>query len=110
MWGAEGGTQILCQWELPDCKQGCPWISNATVSRIVNTVTLALATLSPNYVRFPSDDGSINDTILGFSHISNFLNVIGAIDGTHISIKTPKDDEHIFVNRKKSLYKRYGSL
>ena len=67
-------------------------ISKASVSRIVNTVTSALVTLSPNYVRFPRDDRSINDTILGFSRISNFPYVIGAIDGTHIPIKAPKDN------------------
>jgi hypothetical protein len=75
-------------------------ISKASVSRIVNTVTSALVIVSANYVRFPRDDRSINNTMLGFSRLSNLPNVIGAIDGTHIPIKAPKDDEHLFVNRK----------
>ena len=36
----------------------------------------------------------------GFHEIAGFPNVIGAIDGTHIRIKSPPNDEHLFVNRK----------
>ena len=36
----------------------------------------------------------------GFHEIAGFTNVIGAIDGTHIRIKSPTDDEHLFVNKK----------
>ena len=35
----------------------------------------------------------------GFHEIAGFTNVIGAIDGTHIRIKSPSNDEHLFVNR-----------
>ncbi|XP_061186799.1 putative nuclease HARBI1 [Saccostrea echinata] len=75
-------------------------ISKASVSRVVNAVSSALVTLSSHYIKFPQDDRSINNTILGFSRIANFPNVIGAIDGTHIPVKAPKNDEHLFVNRK----------
>ena len=35
-----------------------------------------------------------------FSHVGNFPKVIGCVDGTHINIKAPRVDEHVFVNRK----------
>lgn len=38
--------------------------------------------------------------MVGFSRISNFPNVIGAVDGTHIAIKAISFDTHIFVNRR----------
>lgn len=77
-------------------------ISRTSVSRIVNTVTTALLTLGPIYhnVKFPRDDKSINDNLLGFSCIFNFPNVIGAIDWIHIPMKAPKPK----IN---SLYKHY---
>ena len=36
-----------------------------------------------------------------FHEIVGFPNVIGAIDGTHIRIKSPPNDEHLFMNRNK---------
>ena len=35
-----------------------------------------------------------------FFNISGFLCVVGAVDGTHNKILTPKDNENAFVNRK----------
>lgn len=64
-------------------------ISKASVSRIVYAVTSALVALSPVYIKFPSTDRNINNTILDFAHICNFPNVIGGIDGTHIPIRAP---------------------
>lgn len=76
-------------------------ISRTSVSRIVNTVTTALLSLSPIYhnVIFLRDDKSINDNLLGFSCIFNSPNVIGAIDWTHIPMKAPKPKKKIlFIN------------
>ena len=33
-------------------------------------------------------------------HVSKFQNVVGAVDGTHIAVKAPAEEEHIYVNRK----------
>ena len=41
------------------------------------------------------------NVIRGFHEIVGFPNVIGAIDGTHIRIKSPPNDEHLFMNRNK---------
>ncbi|XP_062620963.1 putative nuclease HARBI1 [Saccostrea cucullata] len=48
----------------------------------------------------PTDDTAITNTMFNFSRISGFPNVIGAIDGTHIGIKSPSFEENVFVNRK----------
>ena len=35
-----------------------------------------------------------------FYRLQQFPNVIGAIDCTHIPIKAPNEDKHVYVNRK----------
>ena len=85
-------------------------ISKASVSRIVYAATSSLVALSPVYIKFPSTDRDINNTILDFAHICNFPNVIGAIDGTHILIQAPSTHEYLFVNKKLSFNKCDGSL
>lgn len=35
--------------------------------------------------------------------ITGLSNVIGAVDGTHIRIKSPPNDQHLFVKRGKKL-------
>lgn len=42
----------------------------------------------------------LSKLMLDFSRISNFPNTTVAIDGTHIRIKSPSVDEHLYVNRK----------
>ena len=37
-----------------------------------------------------------------FHEVGGFPNVIGAIDGTHVEIKGPNNEEQTFVNRKGS--------
>lgn len=36
----------------------------------------------------------------GFEENSGFPKIIGAIDGTHIRINAPKEDQRAYVNRK----------
>ena len=35
-----------------------------------------------------------------FLDVANFPNVLGCINGTHIALKCPLLDEHVYVNRK----------
>jgi len=42
----------------------------------------------------------ITTNMQDFAAIANFPRIIGAIDGIHIHIKRPKEDEHVYVNRK----------
>ena len=39
-------------------------------------------------------------TAMGFQAIGGFPRVLGAIDGTHVAIKGPTEDEDAYVNRK----------
>src|SRR5271156_4175973 len=76
---------------------GC---SQATVSRIVRRVTNAICNLRQEFINFPNEN-ELNMVKENFFHISAFPQVIGAIDGTHIPIKSPDgNDAELFRNRK----------
>lgn len=42
----------------------------------------------------------MNDIIQGFYEIAGMPCTIGAVDGTHILVKPPKEEEWTYVNRK----------
>lgn len=75
-------------------------LSQPSASRAVTMVTEMLCKRTHDYIRFPTSQHEINAIKQSFHTFANFPNVIGAIDGTHIAIKSPKIGEEAFVNRK----------
>lgn len=76
-------------------------VSQSTVSRIVRKVTRDIVRLRPNFIKMPETDEEKRRTILGFYQIANFPGVIGAVDCTHIKIKSPGGNQaEVFRNRK----------
>ena len=61
-------------------------IHKYSVCRIVSRVTLALCRLANRNIKFPQRRQTLVDTKQGFHDIANMPNVLGAIDGTLISI------------------------
>jgi len=47
--------------------------------------------LRNDYIRFPTTVAETSASIATFTDLSNLPNIAGAIDGTHIKIKAPKD-------------------
>ncbi|XP_047468574.1 putative nuclease HARBI1 [Penaeus chinensis] len=76
-------------------------LTQASISRIIAAVTRVLTEKARIEIKFPSSANDLRKTVQDFSRIANFPRVIGAIDGTHIPIKAPYVDEHIYVNRKR---------
>nr|XP_057940329.1 putative nuclease HARBI1 [Doryrhamphus excisus] len=74
-------------------------ISKATVCRAVRKVSLALKRQINSFVVFPGHKpvGVIKEE---FHRIAGFPGVIGCIDGTHIPIVAPSENEGDYVNRK----------
>ncbi|KAK6172317.1 hypothetical protein SNE40_016003 [Patella caerulea] len=56
--------------------------------------------LLKKFIKWPSGD-QVQDVFHGFERTRHFPKVIGALDGTHIPIKTPKKDGEVYINRKK---------
>nr|CAI5832176.1 unnamed protein product [Callosobruchus analis] len=70
----------------------------ATVSRHVKRVAVALARLSPRFIRMPETAEEIGNAQHGFYQIARFPRVVGAVDGTHIRIKSPGDSGYNLRN------------
>ena len=75
-------------------------IHRSSVSRIVTRVTTAICRLQNNHIKFPVVDADIGRNKQKFYEIAQFPRVIGAIDGTLINIKRPKENENLFISRK----------
>ena len=78
-------------------------ISQPSVSRILHQTLNALS--RPHIVRqficVPTGVREINKKKADFMAIAGLPGVVGAIDGTHVRIISPSQDEDVFVNRKK---------
>lgn len=63
-------------------------ISQSKVSLCLKTVARAVASKSPQYIKFPSGN-DLRQIMMDFEGIAGFPGVIGAIDCTHIPIIMP---------------------
>lgn len=74
-------------------------VDQSTASRTINRVTKALVRQMPRWVKLPNQQEA-NDTKAKFYQMAGFPNVIGCVDGTHVRILAPIENEHEYVNRK----------
>uniref|UniRef100_UPI0037E9228E putative nuclease HARBI1 n=1 Tax=Semicossyphus pulcher TaxID=241346 RepID=UPI0037E9228E len=74
-------------------------LSKATVCRAVRKVCLALKRFLHVFVKFPGHK-PLRAIKEEFHRIAGFPNVIGCVDGTHIPIRAPSENEGHYVNRK----------
>ncbi|XP_045464156.1 putative nuclease HARBI1 [Harmonia axyridis] len=76
-------------------------ISKSTAHRIIHRVSTAIASLRPLHITFPETQEEIRRTQTEFFGIASFPRVLGAIDCTHVKIKTPGgDNAELFRCRK----------
>ena len=59
-------------------------MNKSSVSRAVNSVASALQSLARFHIKFPKTPTDIRKTMLEFSEICGFPNVIGAVDGSNV--------------------------
>ena len=70
--------------------------STNTVFRTIHRVSNAINTLQEDVVKWPSDCSKLSKE---FMDLGGFPATCGCIDGTHVEISTPGEDESYFVNR-----------
>ena len=75
-------------------------LSKSTVSRIISKVSYALAQKQVHFIKWPSTEAEIVQTKRGFYDKGGFPGVIGCVDGTHVKIQGPTENENDYVNRK----------
>ena len=73
--------------------------TQATASRTIDHVTRALVHRMPTWVHLPTQQEADAQKVK-FHAKAGFPNVIGCIDGTHVRILAPTNNEHEYVNRK----------
>ena len=92
-------------WRLAtgDCYRSCGLmfgIAKSTAIGICRDFVQALCQLKDRFIKFPNTEAAVKEKIEGFREKSNFPNVVGAIDGTHIPIRAPKINHEDYFNRK----------
>lgn len=75
-------------------------LAKSTVSRIISNVSYAIAQKQINFIKWPSTEAEILQNKRGFYDKVGFPGVIGCVDGTHIRIQAPNENENDYVNRK----------
>ncbi|CAL1672278.1 unnamed protein product [Lasius platythorax] len=75
-------------------------MGKATAIRAMRRVTYALHSLAPRFIQWPQGERA-TEVMAAFKRVNAFPGVIGAIDGTHVEIRSPQDDNHqAYINRK----------
>ena len=72
----------------------------STVSRVLRRVTLALVSKVNDFVKFPTTPNKRDEIKHSLFRVGGFPSAIGCIDGTHVRIKAPSQNEPDFINRK----------
>ncbi|WAR22149.1 HARB1-like protein [Mya arenaria] len=77
-------------------------VSQPTVSRVLGEMLNVLSDprLVRQFISFPTDAADLRRNATIFEGIANFPKVMGLIDGTHIRIRAPSEDEYMYVSRK----------
>jgi hypothetical protein len=75
-------------------------VNQSTANRAIHRVTHALCMRINDFVKFPDDANSLSEIKDGFFNMRQFPGVIGCVDGTHIWIQRPHENEADYVNRK----------
>uniref|UniRef100_A0A0P4WKS6 DDE Tnp4 domain-containing protein n=1 Tax=Scylla olivacea TaxID=85551 RepID=A0A0P4WKS6_SCYOL len=75
-------------------------LTQASVSHVVDQIIGVVFNKARTEIKMPRNRKEVNRAVEKFHIISGFPRVIGTIDGTHIPIKAPYVNEHLFVNRK----------
>lgn len=74
-------------------------VSQPTVCRTVHRVTEALHRQIGLWIKMPTPrEAQLNKQ--KFYAMQGFPNIIGCVDGTHVRIQRPVEQEHEFINRK----------
>ena len=81
-------------------------ISQSSVCRVIKHVSDALASRRRQFMKFPTTRQEIASTQQQFYQYCRFPGVLGAIDGTHVYIRTqsPGGDQPMYFLNRKNIY------
>lgn len=99
--------RYLATGKMQQCSSDDLCLSQPSISRVIAQTIEALSQshIVTRSISFPLDVHTLQTHKRAFMDIAGFPGVVGAIDGTHIRIIAPSENEDVFVNRK-----RYHSI
>ena len=74
-------------------------VGKATVIEAVQDVVEALYKMCNEHIKFPGCEAETRAAIETFEDLSNLLNIVSAIDGSHVRIRAPKDSAVDYFSR-----------
>jgi hypothetical protein len=78
-------------------------IHKSTVCRTIKKVTMSINKRLRAYIAWPNNPQELRANAIRFSQLSGngfgIANVCGVVDGTHVNIKAPSENEPQFINR-----------
>ena len=74
-------------------------VGKATVIEAVKDAVEALYELRNDYIEFPETEAETRVATETFDELSQLPNIVGAIDGSHVRIKAPKDSAVDYFSR-----------
>lgn len=75
-------------------------LGRSTVSIIIRRVCKALVDIGPKYIKLPTTEEDVKEKVAGFYDLYGMPQCLGAVDGTHIEIKSPSANSQDYMNRK----------
>ena len=75
-------------------------VDKSSVSRVNKAFCRSIVRRGRRFLKFPTTQAEKDEVKKGFYELGGMPSTIGCIDGTHIKIIAPKDNEVDFVNRK----------
>ena len=75
-------------------------MQKSTVSRAITDVSRALAAKQPRFIKWPLTHDECAKIKKEFYIRGGFPGVVGCVDGTHVRLQAPTQNENNYVNRK----------
>ncbi len=99
--------RYLATGKMQLCSSDDLGLSQPSISSVITQTITALSDplIVSQFIAFPLDIPTLQAQKTAFMHIAGFPGVVGVIDGTHVRIIAPSEDEDAYVNRK-----RYHSI
>ena len=88
-------------------------MDKSTVSRAITDVSRALTAKQPCFIKWPLTHDECEKIKNEFYIRGGFPGVVGRVDGTHMRLQAPTQDESNYVNRKvliSSMYKVFATM
>ncbi|XP_068706592.1 putative nuclease HARBI1 [Montipora foliosa] len=74
-------------------------VGTATIREAFTDVVNALYDFRNDFIKFPTNEAETRASIATFEELSDLPNIAGAIDGTHVKIKAPKESAVDYFSR-----------